>query len=66
MVRDSVRSRAKRLGYDLAETVTFDAITAPDGRLLNVVQALDVEAVIAASRTSFNPMCHNLGMTVLL
>ncbi|WP_157124562.1 hypothetical protein [Nocardia pseudovaccinii] len=50
----------------MAETVTFDAITAPDGRLLNVVQALDVEAVIAASRTSFNPMCHNLGMTVLL
>ncbi|WP_433621626.1 hypothetical protein [Nocardia sp. CA-120079] len=45
-----IRSRAKRLGYDLAKTVTFSAETIdPEGRLVNVVQALDVDAVIAPS-----------------
>lgn len=49
-----IRSRAKRLGYDLAKTVTFDARTVdPEGRLVNVVQALDVDAVIAPSLEHF-------------
>lgn len=49
-----IRSRAKRLGYDLAKTVTFGAATTdPEGRLVNVVQALDIDAVIAPSLAHF-------------
>lgn len=49
-----IRSRAKRLGYDLAKTVTFGAGTVdPEGRLVNVVQALDVDAVIVPSIEHF-------------
>ncbi|WP_433683207.1 hypothetical protein [Nocardia sp. CA-119907] len=49
-----IRSRAKRLGYDLAKTVTFTAETDdPEGRLVNVVQALDVDAVIAPGLEHF-------------
>ncbi|MET8872925.1 hypothetical protein [Nocardia sp. NPDC004604] len=49
-----IRSRAKRLGYDLAKTVTFSAETIdPEGRLVNVVQTLDVDAVIAPSLEHF-------------
>lgn len=49
-----IRSRARRLGYDLAKTVTFSERTAdPEGRLVKVVRALDAEAVIAPSLAHF-------------
>jgi hypothetical protein len=42
-----IRSRAKRLGYDLAKTVTFGVHTdCPVSRLLNIVRRMDVDAVI--------------------
>ncbi|WP_433732519.1 hypothetical protein ACQP0C_09500 [Nocardia sp. CA-129566] len=42
-----IRSRAMRLGYELAKTVTFGAHTdSPLSRLLNVVRQMDVDAVI--------------------
>ncbi|MEV2218366.1 hypothetical protein AB0E01_00625 [Nocardia vinacea] len=49
-----IRSRAKRLGYDLAKTVVFgDATDHPLGRLLTVVLQLDVDAVIVPSAEHF-------------
>ena len=47
------RSRAKRLGYSLAETVTLGVETVDLEGRLNVVHALDVEAVIAPSLERF-------------
>ncbi|MFI7667813.1 hypothetical protein [Nocardia sp. NPDC049526] len=45
-----IRSRAKRLGYELAKTVTFGAHTDfPVSRLLDVVRRMDVDAVITPS-----------------
>ncbi|MFD0364875.1 hypothetical protein ACFQZZ_25845 [Nocardia sp. GCM10030253] len=42
-----IRSVAQRLGYDLAKTVVFGRETDdPEGRLLNVIRAMDVDAVI--------------------
>ncbi|WP_433725843.1 hypothetical protein ACQP0C_31470 [Nocardia sp. CA-129566] len=53
--RPYIRSRAQRLGYDLAKIVTFSARTVdPEGRLVNVVQALDVDTVIAPSLEHFD------------
>ncbi|MFE9325285.1 hypothetical protein ACIHDR_27095 [Nocardia sp. NPDC052278] len=53
-----IRSRAKRLGYDLAKTVVFgDATDHPMSRLLTVVRQMDVEAVIV-------PSAEHLGGTV--
>ncbi|MCU1645190.1 MAG: hypothetical protein JWN03_5465 [Nocardia sp.] len=50
-----VRSRAKRLGYDLAKIVVFGPDTdAPVERLINVVRRVDADAVIVPSATHFD------------
>ncbi len=50
-----IRSRAKRLGYNLMKTVTFsEATDDPEMRLLNVVDACGIEAVIAPSLAHFD------------
>ncbi|MEU7768402.1 hypothetical protein AB0B25_25280 [Nocardia sp. NPDC049190] len=50
-----IRSLAKRLGYELAKTVTFGAGTdGPVGRLVDVVRDLDVDAVISPGLRHFD------------
>ncbi|MFI9508073.1 hypothetical protein [Nocardia sp. NPDC052566] len=45
-----IRSLAGRLGYDLAKTVVFGPETDhPAGRLRNVIEQMEVEAVITPS-----------------
>ncbi|WP_405137102.1 recombinase family protein [Nocardia sp. NBC_01388] len=50
-----IRSRAKRLGYDLAKIVVFGPNTdAPLERLINVVRNVDADAVIVPTATHFD------------
>ncbi|MFQ6393293.1 recombinase family protein [Nocardia sp. KC 131] len=50
-----IRSVAKRLGYDLAKTVVFGRETdRPECRLLNVIRAVDADAVIVPSAEHFD------------
>lgn len=50
-----IRSLAKRLGYELAKTVVFGALTdEPVTRLINVVRSLDAEAVVVPSAAHFD------------
>ncbi|MBH0777369.1 2'-5' RNA ligase family protein [Nocardia bovistercoris] len=49
-----IRSHAKRLGYELTKTVTFsNATDDPETRLINVIRALDIDAVVAPSLAHF-------------
>ncbi|WP_433655647.1 hypothetical protein ACQPW1_32505 [Nocardia sp. CA-128927] len=49
-----IRSLAKRLGYELAKTVVFGPDTdEPVERLLNVVRAVEAEAVVVPSAEHF-------------
>ncbi|MGW4368667.1 2'-5' RNA ligase family protein [Nocardia takedensis] len=49
-----IRSHARRLGYELAKTVTFSTATDdPEARLINVVRSLEIDAVIAPSLDHF-------------
>ncbi|WP_194816808.1 hypothetical protein [Nocardia sp. XZ_19_385] len=50
-----IRSRAARLGYDLAKTIVFDRYT--DNRLMRLLQAVerdDAEAVFVPSASHFS------------